>query len=238
MTEVVTHQFDAIHTSHDLICEGYIRSEIGLFIGNTLMIPGKHIKIYHLIDAHVPQILQKQAVTDATIGNSIASWYQFAYNAGFVSSLDELFPSRFINFDFDREDLNEQLEADVAILQDAVNVLDATFSTDSERVAAVTSLQLQIDTALADRVLIRQEIDADVLVELNRAEAQEAAIRSEFVAADDAIKGPSVADEYNTLKKIEEIVKAEIAENDSDFVIERARTLLLENRYTDIDVDQ
>ena len=68
MATVVTHRFDAIRTSHDLMASSYIQSEFGLFIGNVLLVPGaENLEVHHLKVDHVPAFLQKHSVTDASI---------------------------------------------------------------------------------------------------------------------------------------------------------------------------
>ena len=238
MTTIHTQIHDGIETRYVLNANCYIKSEYGLFLGNMLLYGTDKLQVYHLKPDNVPQFFKDNGVTDATLAATVQEWYELAKEELYAFSLDDCFPQRYLGVDFDKEDLNETLEVDVAALQTAVEILDSTFSTDSERVAAVTALQDQLDIALADRAAIRQEIDDDVLVEKNAREAEEVLIRQELAAGDDAIRGASVAPEYDTLKKIEVIVKAEILQTDSDLDIERARILLLENRYDDVTVDQ
>ncbi|HIB91674.1 TPA: hypothetical protein EYO57_31545, partial [Candidatus Poribacteria bacterium] len=187
------HEVDGFYVKHQLNCDSYIQTSYGLFISNML-ITGEHsLTVYYLKEENVPAYLQAFGVVDAGIASRVVDWFDYALNKGYATSLKQLFPKHNIVLDFDRQDLTDQLKQDVAELQSQVTALDATFSTDIERQAAVTNLQNQIDSndtdiaqeiqdradAIVTEVLAR---DAKVEVEKLRAEAEEKAIQDDVDA--------------------------------------------------------
>ena len=138
------HVVDGLYVRHQLNCESYIQTSYGLFVSNMLITGDHRLSVYFLKKNHVPTRLQVFGVTDASIAFKVTDWFDYGLKNGYVTSLKDLFPKSDIVLDFDREVMTDQLEIDVAELQSQVTALDATFSTDIERQAAVTNLQSQV----------------------------------------------------------------------------------------------
>ena len=135
---------DRLYVSHLLNCECYIPASVGIFIQHIL-IRGEHeLQVYTFKVDHVPVSLTKFGVTDYRLAHSVNGWFKYALQKGFVTQLEDLFPQSSIISDFDRDTRREQLLDEVQLLQTQVAALDATFSTDSERVLAIQGLQDQI----------------------------------------------------------------------------------------------
>ena len=149
-----------------------------------------------------------------------------------------------IRADFASDDLTEKnrAEAQEAAIRSEFAADDLTEKNRAEAQEAAIRSEFAADDlteknrAEAQEAAIRSEFAADDLTEKNRAEAQEAAIRSEFASADAIIVG-GASEAYDNLQKIEDIVVAESSAVDGDFVLDRARLLLLEGTYSNSQVD-
>ncbi|HIO47651.1 TPA: hypothetical protein EYN23_09920, partial [Candidatus Poribacteria bacterium] len=137
-------KFDGLYVSHLLNCECYILTSVGIFI-QDILIRGEHeLQVYTFKVDHVPVNLAQFGVTDPTLAHGVNGWFRYALKKGFVTHLEDMFPQSSISSDFVRDSRREELLSNVAELQTQVAALDATFSTDSERVLAIQGLQNQI----------------------------------------------------------------------------------------------
>jgi len=213
-------KFDGLYVSHLLNCECYILTSVGIFI-QDILIRGEHeLQVYTFKVDHVPVNLAQFGVTDPTLAHGVNGWFRYALKKGFVTHLEDMFPQSSISSDFVRDSRREELLSNVAELQTQVAALDATFSTDSERVLAIQGLQNQItsnDDDIAAEILAR---DVAIDVEKQRALLAEGVIvsyvndedqattadivlvRQEQVDGDSAIRG-SVSGTHDTLGKLE-----------------------------------
>jgi hypothetical protein len=154
---VTKTQFDGIFVSKTLNANCPIYSAYGLFIRDMLIIGGTKIHVYHLKPSHVPSALSTRT-SDATTASTINGWFQYALSSGFARGIEDVFPYNRISDDFVKEDLTDKLKSDLLILQNTVDILEQTFSTDSERVLAVQQLQDQItsnDSDIAAEIVAR-----------------------------------------------------------------------------------
>ena len=163
------HKFDGLYVSHLLNCDCYIQTSFGLFIKDVLIMGDHELSVHNFKDDHVPVSLEKFGVTDHKLAHGVNAWYTYAFQKGYITNLEDLFPLASVPFDFDRDTVREQLLDQVEELQTQVAALDATFSTDSERVLAIQGLQNQItsnDDDIAAEILAR---DVAIDVEKQRA---------------------------------------------------------------------
>ena len=225
---------EGVTARHALISEESVAAKNSMFVGNMKLVKGGgQLQVYHLKSDHVPAaVMERDNSMTSDEASTIVGWYELALQRGWFTSLSSVFPAKYMLEDFVLETPLSTVETDIATLQSTVAALDSVFSTDAERVQNFVDALASggdIHTAI-------QVVQADVDSNEAAASADRVAVRSEFVAADDAIKGAVSAD-YDTLKKIQEIIIAESGATDVDFVADRARLALLEDTYEDSDVD-
>jgi uncharacterized protein (AIM24 family) len=215
-------------SDHDIISQASIACKHGFFV-DDLLICNKHgFKILKLKQDIIPRSIvtyDHETIKNAGLAHSCEGWYQYALEKGYFQTIEECFPRHFWAADFD--EIN--YAADIAGLQKQLDDLGLINMLDQEFVDA-----LQAGGAAYT------EIAAQVAAETSRATTAEGGISSAFAAADSAqttaILGSPSAN-FNTLEKLENEHVTESAATAASFVLDRARLVLLEDTYTDTEVD-
>jgi hypothetical protein len=224
MSVTKTH-FDGILVSKTLNADCPIYTAYGIFVQDMLIIGGTKIHVWHLKKSHVPTALAIRT-SDETTATTIYGWFHYALASGFAKGIEDVFPYDSISEDFDKEDLTDGIKSDLSILQNTVDILEQTFSTDSERVLAVQQLQDQITSNDSD-------IAAEIVARSNAITAEQSA----RATAIDAEKLRAETEE----KSIQDDVDANEAVASTDRGLVRtefaAEDLLLKNRLDVLEVD-
>ncbi|HIE83421.1 MAG TPA: hypothetical protein EYQ00_06015, partial [Dehalococcoidia bacterium] len=225
---------EGVTARHALISEESIAAKNSVFVGNMKLVKGGgQLQVYHLKSDHVPAaVFDRDSTIASDEASTVVGWYELALRRGWFTSLGAVFPPKYLLDDFEVETPLSTVETDIETLQTTVAALDSVFSTDAERVQSfVEALAVGGDVYSAIQV-VQTDVDSNEAA----ASTDRFDVRSEFAAADAAIKG-AVSGDYDTLKKIQEIIIAESGATDVDFVADRARLDLLEATYEDSDVD-
>ena len=167
-------QSESLFSKRDVVAQGAVSCRFGVFIGDLLLCSlSGSLRILQLkqhIVPHAIHIHDPEAAKDAERAHTCEGWFEFALQEGYHMSIEECFPQRFWDHDFDTVDYQDQLNIlrQRMDLLDTVNMLDAEFVASLQsggaafaeiaaQVAAEASVRSVADSALDSRVLVCEQ---------------------------------------------------------------------------------
>ena len=194
-------QTESLFSKKDVLAQGAISCRFGVFIGDLLLSASSgSLRVLQLkqdIVPHAIHIHDPETAKDPQQAHTCDGWFEFALQKGYHMSIEECFPRRYWDHDFDTVDYQDQLNSlrlrmDVL---DTVNMLDAEFVASLQSGGAAYS---EIASQVATEAGLRQSADDALDLRLDACEQKSSyldpttqtlltAESTSRIAADDAL---------------------------------------------------
>ena len=166
-------QTESLFSKKDVLAQGAISCRFGVFIGDLLLSASSgSLRVLQLkqdIVPHAIHIHDPETAKDPQQAHTCDGWFEFALQKGYHMSIEECFPRRYWDHDFDTVDYQDQLNSlrlrmDVL---DTVNMLDAEFVASLQSGGAAYS---EIAAQVATEAGLRQSADEALDLRLDACE--------------------------------------------------------------------